>query len=151
MRQGTHGDVELRDRAPPPAHRQPRGALTALEVDRDVLQEGAQKLLAVAIARGRGRPDGTQIRAQTVQLGRRAPPCWRPREVRAEFRRVEGGHVHEMPPAVEAVATEDPHLRRVDQQHVQGHIGSCPRLVPPRCEGRRLVRAVEKLSKRHPL
>src|SRR5499427_3708728 len=71
------GEVDLVERAALPAQREMGGRLVAIDLDRDVFDEGAQQLLPVA-RRGRWRvPDGGEIGSeceQTITLGLRDHP-----------------------------------------------------------------------------
>src|SRR5438270_2465495 len=70
-------EVDLVERAALPAQREMGGRLVAIDLDRDVFDEGAQQLLPVA-RRGRWRvPDGGEIGSEceeTIALGLRDYP-----------------------------------------------------------------------------
>ncbi len=56
-------EIELGDQAASPAQHQMGAGLLTLHSDDDLLEQGAQQLLAVPVRGGRGGPDPSQIAA----------------------------------------------------------------------------------------
>jgi hypothetical protein len=76
---GAQADVKLGDGAPAPAQRQVRAALVAFHGEDDLLQQGPQELLLVALGRRGSGPDASEIIAEGteaigVDLAEGAPP-----------------------------------------------------------------------------
>src|SRR5919106_480263 len=76
---GAQADMKFGDGAPAPTQGQVRAALVAFDGEHDLLQQGTQELLLVAIGRGGGGPDASKIVAEGaeafgVDLAEGAPP-----------------------------------------------------------------------------